>query len=218
VLKVEPTGRARFIMLDAGLAGTLGKAGATWTFIPDGKARPIIFTVKGEDLDSEYGTLVLAPRDAVEAAARERFASIEVPKGLSWSVRVTPALPEAWRAREVVYVLYGAARAPGLADGEHILAPWGVARYHDDGKVVTEARAVPASERGIQGVHPVAAAAGPGITEVEPELIALLHGGALPAQPPARIKEAYCTWKADNGVIAGALGEQQAFFAWLGCP
>jgi hypothetical protein len=218
VLTVEPSGKANLLLHDAGVAGSLKKNGSTWIFTPDGKARPVTFTVKDQrHLDSEYGEFKLEASKAIEQAAAERMRTVAVVKGLFWLAQPTPLLPERWPDGRLSYVLYAFALEDGLADGEHELEPWGLAVLQPDGKVVTESKTVrPFAEIGIQGVQP-STYEGPWVTEVEDELTALLAAGPPPARAPGRIAQAYCAWKDGNGLIAAKLG-LDGFWAWLGCP
>jgi hypothetical protein len=159
--------------------------------------------------------LAVPTRADLEALLQPAWRALPTAKdGPFWSLRTTPALPDAWPApRGLVVFAFAGGMQPGLMDGEHTARPWASVAV---APTLGVERLRPSLEdAGVQGVRPI------GGKEVEiyrTEAAAQAELLAHPAAPGPVAKAYYCLWAGYNGVIVAALpAPQRAFLAAL-CP
>lgn len=140
------------------------------------------------------------------------------PKGserpLSWTVRLTPALPAEWTPKSndapVVRYAYAAAFDPSLSDAERTSPPFAKLELGPDGTTRVTKLADSLGKVEVQGFSP--------ISKSEAELQA---GDLI---EPARkgqmtfLRVPWCSWKKHHGVVAQHLAAKHpAFFEALAC-
>lgn len=170
----------------------------------------------------EAGALRSALGEWAREALREASPPTNAPPSVLWSVRVTPPVCASWPpigdGRVYVYA-FAAGMRTGLSDAEVVSHPF--ARFLIDVKT-GKARMEPLGalrELGIQGVHPASAADIAAWKEqaASEQRVLKLSLAALKADP-ANVRNFYCMWMRNNGVIAREVaGRHSAFFEWLGC-
>jgi hypothetical protein len=134
-----------------------------------------------------------------------------------WQWALTPPLPGSWPpTTTLTRYAYAFSFDPALADGQRVAGPWARIVLPPEGAPRLEALRPDLHELGIQGVHPVAPSERPSADELQ---AADLQMKAIDpkAAPPRELKRVVCYWRSNNGVIAAALADQQAFFSWLRC-
>ncbi|MFO0599470.1 MAG: hypothetical protein U0228_29460 [Myxococcaceae bacterium] len=152
-----------------------------------------------------------AQLEAIWKTLKPDTAAAKVP--ISWSWRLTPAIPAEWPAKPpatVVRYAYAVAMDISISDGERNSAPFARLEIAPDGttKVTALVKTLGPSE--IQGVKPItreeaAKQSGDGVD--------VARAGSL-----EKLNELWCTWRRYHGVVGSKLEPMhQAFFAALAC-
>lgn len=133
---------------------------------------------------------------------------------MSWSVRLTPAVPSRWTPRSndapVVRYAYAAAIDPSLMDGERTSAPFAKLEIEADGTTTVSKLSPVLGPLELQGVKP--------ISRSEADLMAadLIEPARKGQMSSMRVQ--WCTWKKYHGVVAQHLAAKHpAFFDALAC-
>jgi hypothetical protein len=145
----------------------------------------------------------------------------------SWNYYVSPPFPAQWPPgadQRLYYYIYAMGLNPqSLKDGTYVSAPWGRIEMQSKGNTPPKffRLAHELREIGIQGVRPLSREES---MVYEKKDIAETYLHALTSLPDDTHKDAgvlreyYCTWSMNNGVIAEEIRNQHIpFFTWLGC-
>lgn len=133
---------------------------------------------------------------------------------LSWSVRLTPALPAEWTPKSndapVVRYAYAAGFDPSVSDGERTTPPFAKLEIAPDGTTKVTKLLETVGKLEIQGVKPISR----GEADLQSgDLLEPARKGQL-----SSLRVPWCTWKKYHGVVAQHLAARHpAFFDALAC-
>jgi len=144
-----------------------------------------------------------------------------------WDYHVSPPFPVQWPPgadQRLYHYIYAMGMNPqSLSDGTYVSAPWGRIETQKKGNIPPSFLRISREIReiGIQGVRPLSQEE---VLVYEKKDVAEKYLGTLTALPDDTqkdvgvLREYYCAWCRNNGVISDKIRAQHIpFFVWLGC-
>jgi len=182
----------------------------------------------------------IPPKGQVEALVKQSWPGIEKalprpdlgdtsgPPGevVGWDYVISPPFPGAWPPDGqglLYYYAYASGFRPGLVDADVVAAPWGRVKVDATGEKAPQMELLHRQlrEASIQAVRPLKQeeiTAYQSKERVEAQIFLLSKASSPKGVDAAAIRQYYCLWSKDNGVVAHQIRPfHPGFLNWLDC-